>query len=160
MTRGIIQTADAAAPALPRDTRNKLFDAYLRTSDPVPEIAERLGITLRQFIDWHDHPETRELIRDLDRIALERAAHRKAQSAPAAAEALEFVSTRSHTHPEAARKAATAILRTPPSTHGQLDKQLPALLEVRELVPTRAPRAQQQRITATHRGLRDPHRLL
>lgn len=93
------------------DLTNRLFSAYLNTDESPAAIAGQLNINLGDFIAWHDHPDTRQTLDDLERIARERAARKAALAAPAAIDALAFVAQQSHIKPEPARKAANALLK-------------------------------------------------
>ncbi len=102
-------------------TLTNLFQDYLHTTDPAPEIAARHNLTLTQFIAWHDHPHTQHTLSQLDRIAQTRAEHQRLQSAPAATQALIEILDSRHLikNPDPARKAANKLLRSKqPPCHG------------------------------------------
>lgn len=109
--------ADAPTPeTLPDETQSQLFDAYLNSGEAIPALTARLGITLAQFVAWHDHPDTQRALNDLDRIATQRAEHQRAQAAVAAIHALTQIASQTFDHPETARRAASQLLQPAPTT--------------------------------------------
>ena len=108
--------ASADDPAITPEIRNRLFALYLESPDSLPRIAALCGLSLTQTIAWHDHPDTQKTFADLNRIAQERAEHRRLQSAPVAMSTLVDLAQQHYSHPETARKAAGRILTPPRST--------------------------------------------
>lgn len=100
---------------LPPELQDILVSEFLHTSDPIPHLAERHGLTIRRLIDWFDSEAVKAVFADLERLSTRRTELQQRFAQPAAVEALSVVATMIDRTPETARRAATILLRAPNS---------------------------------------------